>query len=237
MLRRPMRSTINPNSRRREDRREEDIAVHLSGAFERQAVRVLEVFDGKRAAERKDDGVEGDAETDDVPVGAIEAPQIRPDDLIGSPATGSSAYAVRRWRSNSPVDDRADNEITREADRDQSGCSPARCVGTAAHDGDRSAAYEPARAMLRFMPEREAQLPAVEPVSKRRGDRDDHRLRAQAEEESSSGHHGNVPATAVNSAREADRGEHQRRCARAESDRRGCRQSGPSQCSERCRWR
>ena len=49
--------------RRGDDRGKKHVAVQRTGLLQRHAVRVLEVLDRERAAERKDDGVERDAES------------------------------------------------------------------------------------------------------------------------------------------------------------------------------
>ena len=95
-----------------------------------------------------------------------------------------------------------------------------------AHEGEMSAAYEPARAMLRFRPNASPSWRALEPVAQRRGDGDDHRLGAETEEEPSERHDGKraghagqvdlVGSGAQQRADEADRGESQRGVARAE---------------------
>ena len=61
---------------RREQRREEDVAVDRAGGRELEPVRVLEILDRERAAEREDHRVPEHAEHEQVPVGAAEAGDV-----------------------------------------------------------------------------------------------------------------------------------------------------------------
>ena len=87
---------------------------------------MLEVLDRERAAEREDHRVERDAEPDDVPVGAIEAPQVAPDDAIGRRGLLQVESLARRAAIEHVVDDAADDSSDGEARRQATAAAASR---------------------------------------------------------------------------------------------------------------
>ena len=113
-----------PEHRRGEDRRQEHVAVHRPGLLQRQPVRVLEVLDRERAAEREDDRVERDAEADDVPVGAVEAPEVAPDETVGR-LRPMQVEAPRARSIEQIIDDRSRRRTSaKPAASHSGGCQP-----------------------------------------------------------------------------------------------------------------
>ena len=90
--------------RRREHRREEHVAVDRARRLERESVRVLEILDRERAAEREDHRIERHAQRDDVPVLGAKAQQVAPVDALAGRRDGQRASrALRAGRP--PVDE------------------------------------------------------------------------------------------------------------------------------------
>src|SRR4029453_18848126 len=151
-----------------------------------------EILDGERAAEWKDHRVEGDAETDDVPERAIEAPEVAPGEVVRSRRLGHVELTCDATVHQEVHDARGNGEERHAGGEPEwwlpalvvQRLEPGRRVIGAVGSGARDAEVDT---------KRKSQLTADKPLTNRDGDRHDHRLGTQPEHQAPGGHHGDGP--------------------------------------------
>ena len=221
---------------RREERRQEHVAVDRAGGGEIESVHVLEILDRERAAEREDHRVPQCAEPEQVPVGRPNRPHVgvasraarRPHPRAG-PRRGRDRGASRcRRRERQRREERGDEQRRlpavgvgarhpgrRQVDRE--------CAGAA--DRDRSAIANP-----RFRPEKYFTMAAIVQILKVSAPMPNRNRPAAMP--------GNPVPSAVRSAPAKQIGAGPRTaCARRRGDPPAARRTAGSRCSAGCRAR